>query len=206
MKTLPRKRRSIRALGHPQAIRLQDRVGDGGVPGSDQLICAFLLGIRRHRKIGDRHRLPLNDGGAQGILRVDLPHAELVGCTIAGIPGADQISDFAIDIADGWHNRRPQRGLREAVDYFLRHHRADVPRLMLTEAADLFAASRQQSGLSAHYVSQCRKTVSGDGRFKSCGLLRTYRFTRAKLPRLQGGSSPRTMATRGIKFCLCSTP
>src|SRR6266478_8972064 len=97
---------------------------------------------------------------------------ELVGCTIAGIPGADQISDFAIDIADGWHNRRSQRGLREAVDYFLRHHRADVPRLMLTEAADLFAASRQQSGLSAHYVSQCRKTVSGDGRFKSCGLLR----------------------------------
>jgi hypothetical protein len=35
-----------------------------------------------------------------------------------------------------------------------------VPRLTLAEIADQFAKSRQQSGLSAHYVSQCRKTVS----------------------------------------------
>lgn len=49
--------------------------------------------------------------------------------------------------------------LREAVEFFLRHNRADVPRLTLQEIAEQFAASRQQSGLSAHYVSQCRKTV-----------------------------------------------
>jgi integrase len=49
--------------------------------------------------------------------------------------------------------------LREAVEFFLRHNRADVPRLTLDEIAEQFAASRQQSGLSAHYVSQCRKIV-----------------------------------------------
>lgn len=49
--------------------------------------------------------------------------------------------------------------LREAVEFFLRHNRADVPRLMLAEIAGQFAKSRQQSGLSAHYVSQCRKTI-----------------------------------------------
>src|SRR6202522_4415767 len=49
--------------------------------------------------------------------------------------------------------------LREAVEFFLRHNRADVPRLTLAEIAEQFAKSRQQSGLSAHYVSQCRKTV-----------------------------------------------
>jgi hypothetical protein len=49
--------------------------------------------------------------------------------------------------------------LREAVEFFLRHNRADVPRLTLPEIAEQFAASRQQSGLSTHYVSQCRKTV-----------------------------------------------
>ena len=49
--------------------------------------------------------------------------------------------------------------LREAVEFFFRHNRADVPRLTLPEIAERFAASRQQSGLSAHYVSQCRKTV-----------------------------------------------
>src|SRR3984885_11936053 len=48
--------------------------------------------------------------------------------------------------------------LREAVEFFLRHHGDDVPRLTLPEIAEQFAASRQQSGLSAHYVSQCRKT------------------------------------------------
>jgi hypothetical protein len=49
--------------------------------------------------------------------------------------------------------------LREAVEFFLRHNRADVPRLTLGEIAEQFAKSREQSGLSAHYVSQCRKTV-----------------------------------------------
>jgi integrase len=49
--------------------------------------------------------------------------------------------------------------LREAVEFFLRHNRADVPRLTLSEIAEQFGASRQQSGLSAHYVSQCRKIV-----------------------------------------------
>jgi hypothetical protein len=42
----------------------------------------------------------------------------------------------------------------------LRHNRADVPRLTLAEIAEQFAKSREQSGLSAHYVSQCRKTVN----------------------------------------------
>lgn len=49
--------------------------------------------------------------------------------------------------------------LREAVEFFLRHNRADAPRLTLDEIAEQFAKSRQQSGLSAHYVNQCRKTV-----------------------------------------------
>jgi integrase len=49
--------------------------------------------------------------------------------------------------------------LREAVEFFLRHNRAEVPRLTLAEIAEQFAKSREQSGLSAHYVSQCRKTV-----------------------------------------------
>ncbi len=49
--------------------------------------------------------------------------------------------------------------LREAVEFFLRHNRADVPRLTLAEIAEQFAKSREQSGLSAHYVSQCRKIV-----------------------------------------------
>jgi integrase len=47
--------------------------------------------------------------------------------------------------------------LREAVDFFLRHHRTDVPRLPLSEISEQFAASRQQSGLSPHYVFLCRK-------------------------------------------------
>jgi len=49
--------------------------------------------------------------------------------------------------------------LREAVEFLLRHNRADVPRLTLAEIAEQFANSRQQSGLSAHYVSQCRETI-----------------------------------------------
>jgi hypothetical protein len=40
--------------------------------------------------------------------------------------------------------------LREAVEFFLRHNRADVPRLTLGEIAEQFANSRQQAGLSAH--------------------------------------------------------
>jgi integrase len=49
--------------------------------------------------------------------------------------------------------------LREAVEFFLRHNRLDAPRLTLVEIADQFAKSRQQAGLSAHYVGQCRKTM-----------------------------------------------
>jgi len=49
--------------------------------------------------------------------------------------------------------------LHEAVEFFLRHHHRDVPRLTLSEIAERFAASRQQAGLSAHYIGQCRKTV-----------------------------------------------
>jgi integrase len=49
--------------------------------------------------------------------------------------------------------------LREAVEFFLRHNRVDVPRLTLGEIAEQFAKSRQQAGLSAHYVNQCRKTM-----------------------------------------------
>jgi integrase len=49
--------------------------------------------------------------------------------------------------------------LREAVEFFLRHNRADVPRLTLAEIAEQFAKSREQSGLSAHYISQCRKII-----------------------------------------------
>jgi integrase len=50
--------------------------------------------------------------------------------------------------------------LREAVEFFLRHHRADMPRLTLSEIAEKFAASRRQSGLSANYIGQCRKAMS----------------------------------------------
>jgi integrase len=49
--------------------------------------------------------------------------------------------------------------LREAADFFLKHNRTDLPRLTLTEIAEQFAASRLQSGLTEHYVSQCRKTL-----------------------------------------------
>jgi integrase len=47
--------------------------------------------------------------------------------------------------------------LREAVEFFLRHHRVDVPRLTLTEISEQFAHSREQAGLSSHYVFLCRK-------------------------------------------------
>jgi integrase len=47
--------------------------------------------------------------------------------------------------------------LREAVEFFLRHHRTNVPRVPLAEISEQFAASREQSGLSPHYVFLCRK-------------------------------------------------
>lgn len=47
--------------------------------------------------------------------------------------------------------------LREAVDFFLRHHRTDMPRLPLKEVAELFSRSREQMGLSAQYIYLCRK-------------------------------------------------
>ena len=73
-------------------------------------------------------------------------------------------SGYALHVAVEEHAQALTRlgkvTLREAVDFFLSHHRADVPRLMLDETATQFAASRQQSGLSAHYVSQCRKVIT----------------------------------------------
>jgi integrase len=53
-----------------------------------------------------------------------------------------------------------QATLREAVEFFLRHNRPDVPRLTLAEISDQFAKSRQLAGLSNHYVVQCRKALS----------------------------------------------
>src|SRR5450631_3445321 len=47
--------------------------------------------------------------------------------------------------------------LREAVEFFLRHNRADVPRLPLSEISEQFAQSREQMGLSPHYIFLCRK-------------------------------------------------
>jgi integrase len=47
--------------------------------------------------------------------------------------------------------------LREAVEFFLRHHRTDVPRLPLSEISEQFARSREQMGLSPHYIFLCRK-------------------------------------------------
>jgi integrase len=47
--------------------------------------------------------------------------------------------------------------LRDAVEFFLKHHRMDVPRLPLNEISEQFAASREQSGLSPHYIFLCRK-------------------------------------------------
>jgi integrase len=73
-------------------------------------------------------------------------------------------SGYALHVAVEEHAQALTRlgkvTLREAVDFFLSHHRADVPRLMLDEIAKQFAASRQQSGLSAHYINQCRKVIT----------------------------------------------
>jgi hypothetical protein len=63
--------------------------------------------------------------------------------------------DYALHVAVEEHaqavNRLGKSGsLREAVEFFLRHHRSDVPRLTLGEIAEKFAASREQAGLSSH--------------------------------------------------------
>lgn len=72
-------------------------------------------------------------------------------------------SGYALHVAVEEHaqavGKLGKTSLREAVEFFLRHNRADVPRLTLAEIAEQFAESRQQSGFSAHYVSQCRKIV-----------------------------------------------
>lgn len=47
--------------------------------------------------------------------------------------------------------------LREAVEFYLRHHRTDMPRLPIKEVAELFARSREQAGLSKQYIFLCRK-------------------------------------------------
>lgn len=47
--------------------------------------------------------------------------------------------------------------LREAVEFYLRHHNANAPRLPLSETSAQFARSREQAGLSAQYIFLCRK-------------------------------------------------
>ncbi len=47
--------------------------------------------------------------------------------------------------------------LRDAVEFYLRHHNANVPRLSLKETSEQFAKSRQQAGLSKNYVDLCRR-------------------------------------------------
>jgi hypothetical protein len=51
---------------------------------------------------------------------------------------------------------------QEAVEFFLRHNRADVPRLTLQETAEPFAKSRQQSGLSVRCESLVECCSSAD--------------------------------------------
>ena len=69
--------------------------------------------------------------------------------------------DYALHVAVEEHAQALAKlgksTLREAVEFFLRHHRADMPRLPLTEISEQFAKSREQSGLSPHYVFLCRK-------------------------------------------------
>jgi integrase len=72
--------------------------------------------------------------------------------------------NYALHVAVEEHaqavGRLGKTTLREAVEFFLRHNRADVPRLRLDEIAEQFAASRRQSGCSDHYIGQCQKTIS----------------------------------------------
>ena len=69
--------------------------------------------------------------------------------------------DYALHVAVEEHanavGKLGKATLREAVEFFLRHHRTDTARLPLNKISEQFAHSREQSGLSAHYVSQCRK-------------------------------------------------
>ena len=69
--------------------------------------------------------------------------------------------DYALHVAVEEHAQALAKlgksTLREAVEFFLRHHRADMPRLPLIEISEQFGASREQSGLSPHYVFLCRK-------------------------------------------------
>jgi integrase len=73
--------------------------------------------------------------------------------------------DYALHVAVEEHAHAVGKlgksaSLRDAVEFFLRHHRSDAPRLTLGEIAEKFAASREQAGLSSHYIGQCRKTVN----------------------------------------------
>jgi integrase len=69
--------------------------------------------------------------------------------------------NYALHVAVEEHaqavGRLGKATLRDAVDFFLRHHRTDVPRLPLAEISEQFAQSREQTGLSPHYVFVCRK-------------------------------------------------
>jgi integrase len=72
--------------------------------------------------------------------------------------------DYALHVAVEEHAQAINKlgkaaTLHEAVEFFLRHHHRDVPRLTLSEIAERFGDSRQQAGLSTHYIGQCRKTV-----------------------------------------------
>lgn len=68
---------------------------------------------------------------------------------------------YALHVAVEEHAQAVEKlgkaSLLEAVDFYLRHHRTDVPRLPLKEISELFAKSREQSGLSPHYAYLCRK-------------------------------------------------
>ena len=70
-------------------------------------------------------------------------------------------SNYALHVAVEEHAQAVAKlgkaTLREAVEFFLRHHRTDVLRLPLSEISEQFARSREQSGLSPHYVFLCRK-------------------------------------------------
>ena len=71
------------------------------------------------------------------------------------------VGGYALHVAVEEHaqavTKLGRASLREAVEFFLRHHRTDVPRLPLSEISELFAKSREQMGLSPHYVFLCRK-------------------------------------------------
>jgi hypothetical protein len=97
--------------------------------------------------------------GTDAVLAMRMPELEsLVAARRVLAPS------YALHVAVEEHaqavGRLGKATLREAVEFFLRHNRADVPRLTLSDLAEQFAKSRQQAGHSDHYVKQCRKTVS----------------------------------------------